>query len=298
MKSYRIEPISDVRTSVGESPAWSVSEKCLYSVDIWSKTLWRHDVQGVSTAYIMPEMAAAVLIAERGVLVALETHLLHGHPEHADWVVINAPDDHPASHRFNDACVDPLGRLVIGTMRQSHLGAEPTGKLYVYANKEWTVLATGLWTCNGLAFSPDGRTLYFSDSHSEVQKIWAADYDPIRGIISATREFACLRPFAGRPDGAAIDSQGNYWIAGVGGGCLYCFDNEGGLRETIALPVENPTKVAFGGAGLTELFVTSMAEKLTLPNSLGLAGSILSFEVEVAGLPATPVSLAPTALVP
>jgi sugar lactone lactonase YvrE len=275
-------PVGPVRARVGESACWSARDQRLYSVDIWSNRLWRHDVAtGAATCAVFDEMASAVVVADTGVVVALESHLLHGTVDGADWRRIDAPADHPAEHRFNDACVDPQGRLIISTMRNSRFGSAREGRLLRLDAGGWTCLAEGFWTLNGLAFSPDGGTLYWSDSHPSVQTVWHCDYDG--RTLAGASPFARFDDLAGRPDGAAVDADGGYWSAGVGGGELYRFAPDGRLDRTIALPIENPTRPAFGGPGLDRLFVTSMGERLTRPDPDGLAGAVLTLGVGVEG---------------
>ena len=278
-------PLGAVRSRVGESACWSAREQCLYSVDIWSNRLWRHDVDtGAATAFDMPEMASAVVVATEGVVVALESHLLAGVPGQNEWRRIDAPADHPAEHRFNDATVDPAGRLVISTMRNSRHDAAREGRLLRLDTEGWTCLAEGFWTLNGLAFSPDGRTLYWSDSHPSVQTIWSCRYSDTLGPATV---FARMDALAGRPDGGAVDADGGYWSAGVGGGELYRFTPDGQLDRTIALPVENPTRPAFGGPALDRLFVTSMRERLTRADPDDLAGAVVALDPSVTGAATT-----------
>ncbi|WP_164847419.1 SMP-30/gluconolactonase/LRE family protein [Sphingobium algorifonticola] len=274
-------PISHVRSIVGESAAWSIRDNCLFTVDIWGRLLWRHTDGGGAERFEMPEMAAAVVIADSGIVVALESHMLLGDPRLANWRKIAPPGDHPETHRFNDATVAPDGSLIIGTMRKSALGAEPTGVLYRWAAGSWTRLAEGFWTVNGLAFSPDGKILYFSDSHTSVQTVWTAAY--AEGQIGAPHVFVDFTDLAGRPDGGATDAEGCYWSAAVGGGCLHRFRPDGTRERTVILPVDNPTRPAFGGPGLATLFVTTMAERQTNPDPGGLAGATFALTAPCAG---------------
>lgn len=275
-----IGALGDVRSRVGESACWSARDARLYSVDIWSNRIWCHAVStGHATAHDMPEMAAAIVMAQPGVTVALESHLLVGDLIRGDLRRIDGPIDHPDTHRFNDACVDPAGRLVIGTMRNSRFGAAPEGKLLRLDERGWSCLAEGFWTINGLAFSPDGDTIYWSDSNPRIATIWSAPYDTTTGTLGDRSVFADMRGWAGRPDGATVDAEGCYWIAGVGGACIYRFAPDGTLARTVPLPVENPTRVAFGGSRLSRLFVTSMGERLTRPDPDALAGAVLELDV-------------------
>lgn len=271
---------------VGESAVWCPEDQVLYWVDVWGQKLFRYDPATSTTISInLPEMAGAVVPAGPGqVLVGLVSavHRLDIASETLGPAM--PPPDHRPSHRFNDATVDPCGRLLIGTMRQSQLGpAEPTGVLYALSQGRWRPLARGFMTINGLALSPDGRTLYLSDSHPSVARIWTCAYDPGTGDIGPMKPFASLTPGGGRPDGAAVDADGFYWIAGVGGSCLHRFHPDGRLDRTIAVPVENPTRPAFGGRDLAQLYLTSMSIKLTRPDPQGLAGRTLLLDPGVCG---------------
>ena len=146
----------------------------------------------------------------------------------------------------------------------------------------------GLWTPNGLAFSPDGRTMYLSDSHPSVRTIWALDYDPDNGVASNRRTFFDTQTLAGRPDGGAVDADGCYWMAGVGGWQLVRFTPGGIVDRIIDMPVEKPTKIAFGGARLDVMYVTSIGRGIAREARLRQphAGGLFAVEAGVAGLPA------------
>jgi sugar lactone lactonase YvrE len=111
---------------------------------------------------------------------------------------------------------------------------------------------------NGLAFSPDGRTMYLSDSHPQVQSIWAFDYDTASGMPSNRRLFVDMTALPGRPDGAAIDVDGCYWICGNDAGLVHRFTPDGRLDKSLAVPVKKPAMCAFGGPRLDTLYVTSI----------------------------------------
>ncbi len=118
---------------------------------------------------------------------------------------------------------------------------------------------SGFHTINGLAFAPDGRTAYVSDSFPAIRTIWAFDHDPDDGAWSNRRVFFDTRAVAGRPDGAAIDAEGCYWMAGVSGWQLVRITPGGKVDRVIPMPVERPTRPAFGGPGGATLFCTSIA---------------------------------------
>jgi sugar lactone lactonase YvrE len=145
-------------------------------------------------------------------------------------------------------------------MVQDMAAANPAGALYRF--DERGVLSApvvdALITQNGLAWSPDGTTMYLSDSHPLRRQIWAFDYDVEAGEPRNRRVFADLHDYAGRPDGAAVDADGCYWICANDAGLLLRFTPQGKLDRQIAVPAVKPAMCAFGGRDLDTLFVTSI----------------------------------------
>lgn len=268
--------IGDGRDQVGESPVWDKARNALWWVDTWGRTVNRLDLATDDVRrFPAPEMVGGMALAADGsVLALMETGLFQLDLETQEYKFVSAPDDLADTHRFNDVTVDPAGGLLAGTMRKSQLGAEPTGVLYHYDGK-WTRLYDGFWIVNGLAVSPDGATLYVSDSHPSVRQVWSADYDVGSGQAGTRRTFVDMTDYEGRPDGATVHANGDYWVAGIGGACLYQFDPSGRLVQQHNLPVERPTKPAFVGSNLDTLFVTSMNVLLQRPDPQGLAGALL-----------------------
>jgi sugar lactone lactonase YvrE len=150
------------------------------------------------------------------------------------------------------------------------------------------LLVDGLIVPNGMAFSPDGRTMYLSDSHPKVQTVWAFDYDIDTGMPSRRRVFVDMHQHPGRPDGAAVDSDGCYWICGNDAGMVHRFTPEGRLDRSLALPVKKPAMCAFGGADLDTLYVTSIRPAGTDLSDQPLAGGVFALRPGVRGLPETP----------
>ena len=135
------------------------------------------------------------------------------------------------------------------------------GQLYRYSNEEGLSepIVSKLLTQNGLAFSPDGRTMYLSDSHPDSQQVWAFDYDTDTGTPSNQRLFVDMRGYPGRPDGAAVDADGCYWTCGNDAGCILRFTPAGKLDRKIDLPMAKPSMCSFGGPSLDTLLVTSIS---------------------------------------
>ena len=135
-------------------------------------------------------------------------------------------------------------------------------------------LLDGFGIINGLAFSPDSKTAYVSDSIASRQTIWAYDYDLTDGAWTNQRLFFDCNAVAGRPDGGAMDSEGCYWMAGVAGWQLVRLTPRGDVDMIIPMPIEKPTRIAFGGSDLSTLYVTSigagLADDATQPHAGGL----------------------------
>jgi len=195
------------------------------------------------------------------------------------------------ANRFNDGATDRRGRFWAGTMNRGGPGPEPEGTLYrLDADHRVTAAEDGFFTVNGLAFSPDGRTRYVSDSAPHVRTIWAADYDADDGVATNRRVFFDTRAVAGRPDGGCVDADGCYWMAGVSGWQLVRLTPAGEIDRIVDMPVERPSKIAFGGPGFTTMFVTSISNGLT-PGSEAEqphAGGIFALDLGIAGLPEVP----------
>ncbi len=280
-----MEIVSTSRSIVGESPFWDARKQALYWVDLRGCWIRRLDLRTTHESEIKtPELACGVVSTNCGGLIAaLETGLFRFAGRDC-WTRAARPHDLPPTHRFNDVTVDPAGRLIAGTMRQRQHGDAPTGTLYSFDGACWRTLAEGFRTINGLAFSPDGGRLYFSDSHASVSEVWVCDYDVASGGIGPRRSFARLDPASGRPDGAAMDSEAHYWIAAVGGGRLLRFAPDGAIERIVATPVRFPTKVAFGGTDLGTLYCTSMRAP-SPDDAHEYDGALFAYVAPAAGVP-------------
>ena len=140
----------------------------------------------------------------------------------------------------------------------------------------------GLVTQNGLGFSPDGKTMYLSDSHPSRQQIWQL---PLRddGSLGERSLFVDMRELPGRPDGGAVDADGCYWICGNDAGLVHRFTPDGRLDRSLAVPVKKPAMCAFGGSGLDTLFVTSIRPGGDVSDQ-PLAGGVFALRPGVRGL--------------
>ncbi|PRN04689.1 gluconolactonase [Pseudomonas sp. LLC-1] len=288
------ELITDARNATGESPVWHPQENALYWVDIPAGRLLRWQMDGQTTHWTADEMLGCIVRSQQGYwLGAQESGIFHLTPQ-ADGRLLadkRASVEHARpGMRFNDGRCDRQGRFWAGTM-QTSMGAEPVGALYRYdATADATVKPLQarldkLIVPNGMAFSPDGKTLYISDSHPSVQLIWAFDYDIDSGTPHNRRIFIDMNQHAGRPDGAAVDAEGCYWICAIDAGQVLRFTPEGKLDRALPLPVKKPTMCAFGGPQLDTLFVTSIRPQGIDLSDQPLAGGVFALNPGVKGLP-------------
>lgn len=288
MSTDAIQVLYDMPMQVGESPLWHQDEGALYWIDIPARTIHRHHpASSAHNAWQLPsEPGCIALSAKGGLIVAMRSGIaLFDTTTGAITDVVDAPYD-TTRMRFNDGRCDAAGRLWVGTMyepRDQQLGSVfclEKGKLY-----DKGIPAT---VSNGLAFGADGRTLYHADT--TAHRISVYDFDCTTATISNGRSFAQFSTdkssdYGGRPDGAAVDSEGAYWIAMFEGGRLLRFAPTGEVLREVVLPVHCPTMVAFGGFDLRTLYVTSArhnrsgAELLEYPYS----GCVLALTVDVPG---------------
>ncbi|MES3025228.1 MAG: SMP-30/gluconolactonase/LRE family protein [Pseudomonadota bacterium] len=263
-ESIDIERVGAQRCAVGESPMWSAREQAWYWVDIVARTIWRCDAGGALTQLGTSEMVACLAQhADGGLIAGMESGLfgLHfGADGQLAERFLARPPELGAGMRFNDGRCDRQGRFWSGIMVMDMALARADGKLYRYAADSGlsAPVVSGLLVQNGLAFSPDGRTMYLSDSHPNVQQVWAFDYDTDSGVPSGRRPFIDMLVHPGRPDGAAVDVDGCYWICGNDAGCVLRFTPDGRLDRTIGVPMAKPSMCSFGGPNLDTLMVTSI----------------------------------------
>jgi sugar lactone lactonase YvrE len=295
----RVEAAGQAPALVGESPVWRAQEQALYWVDIPARKIVRLRLDaGERSEWVLPEQVACFAFDHRGaVLAGCETGLFAvtltedtalnlpaGEPRAVTGRKLAAPAFPFADMRFNDGRCDRQGRFWSGTMVQDMAAANPAGALYRF--DERGVLSEpvvdGLITQNGLAWSPDGTTMYLSDSHPLRRQIWAFDYDREAGEPHNRRVFADLHHYAGRPDGAAVDADGCYWICANDAGLLLRFTPQGKLDRQVAVPAAKPSMCAFGGRDLDTLFVTSIRPSVGANEH---DGHLFALRPGVSGLP-------------
>ena len=171
---------------------------------------------------------------------------------------IDYPEGKLPHTRFNDGKVDARGRFVVGEI---NLKGETIGRFYrLDPDLKCTRLGAGVACFNGPCFSPDGRTLYFSDT--TVDTIFACDYDVDSGAVSNRRVLVKTTELGGSPDGCTVDAEGRVWSALVRSGQVGCFTPEGKVERLIKVPPKHVSSTMFGGPNLDQLYITSIGSAL------------------------------------
>ncbi|HUR89507.1 MAG TPA: SMP-30/gluconolactonase/LRE family protein [Ramlibacter sp.] len=289
---------------LGESPFWHPQERTLYWVDIPARKVKRLGAEGGTQMWDMPSEPGCIAPVESGgFVIALRDGVYRASAWHGPLQLVVRFNHDPATMRFNDGKADPEGRFWAGTMyeprdlRRAELycidlrsdngsGGQPV----VHLKAHNAIIA------NGLAWSPDSKTMYWSDTPHHIIHTW--DWDAHANAMHNYRVFREFAPkpqgwtpgapgYGGRPDGAAVDSLGNYWSAMFEGQRLVKFSAVGEILEEIEVPLRCPTMPCFGGDDLRTLYVTSSREKRPADEvrALPLSGHVIAARVDVPGLP-------------
>ena len=287
--------------TLGESPFWHPQEQCLYWVDIAAKRLCRSSApMGIVQTWSMPSEPGCIAPAQDGgLVVALRDGVYLARIWGGEMHKLAQLDYVTQTTRANDGKCDPQGRFWVGTYYEPR--DLPAAALYCVdaraaGSTTEVQMANRSQVANGLAWSPDAKTLYWADTGAGVVHAW--DWDAESNTLSGQRTLAqfAAKPagwqsgepgYQGRPDGAAVDSSGNYWVAMYEGARVVQLSATGELLADIAVPAQCPTMVCFGGDDLRTLYLTTARQKRPehelerFPES----GCVFSMRVAVPGLP-------------
>jgi L-arabinonolactonase len=279
--------ILDLNNHLGESPLWSAEEQALYWVNCeqppelhrWSFGSGAHD------KWLMPLRIGGLVLRRGGrVTVALADGIYDFDPT-SETLSLRVKSPLPEYVKLHECQCDRQGRLWVGSYDHHFTSTNRDakgGSFFRLDGDTLTAAIGGVSVSNGLAFSPDGRVLYATDSPTRL--IEAFDLDPASGTLSRRRPFTSLPQGEGFPDGATVDAEGGYWLAAVSVGTLRRHRADGSLDRVISLPFSNPTKPAFGGPGLDIVFVTSTMLKFGASSGEG-NGGVYGLKVGAQGVP-------------
>jgi len=277
----------DTRATLGECVLWCEQRGLLYWTDIEAKTLhcWspaRDDVQH----WNLPEKVGSFALCDDSsrLLLGLASGIAMFDTESGRLGPVVPVESENPTTRINDGRCDHQGRFVFGMFDESN-ECLPVGHFYRVTSGlivERLPLPRAA-IANSIAFSPDGGTLYFTDSPTRT--IYRCDYFD-DGRIGEPRIFVRIPSTHGEPDGSTVDSEGGLWNAQWGGNCVVRYDGNGMESVRLPLPVSQPTCIAFGGANLNRMYITSARKGLTSEqqSSEPFAGGILSASSKFTGL--------------
>jgi sugar lactone lactonase YvrE len=291
---FEAQPLPVPPSLLGESPFWHPADAALYWCDIPGKALHRYQPSsGAHRAWTFDcEPCSMAPLLDGCLLVAMRDGLWRFDPASGKRQALAEPPYDPTCERFNDGKADAQGRFWVGTVYEPR---EPAlGALYCWTGGRLARMAGDVTVSNGLAWSPDGRRMYWSDT--KTHRIDVLDTDPADGSLSNRRLFRQFEPkqpgqaleaYGGRPDGAAVDSQGCYWSAMFEGQRLLRLSPDGEVLREVSLPVRCATMACFGDADLKTLYITTARERRPAEELAAQpwAGQVLRMRVDVAGLP-------------
>jgi len=276
----------DCGNVLGESPVLCPRDRLLWWVDISNPSLWRFDPRSGAVAHwpLPKPPGSFALRKDGGFLIAFRNGFATLEAPGAEVRWLDVPGLELGDERFNDGKADRAGRFWTGTLDR-RLG-NPIGQLYrVEAGLRVTAVDRGFTIANGIGWSPDDRTMYFTDT--PARRIYAYDFDPAAGRVANRRVFVEVAAGHGGPDGMTVDAEGYVWSAQFDRWCVNRYAPDGTLERSVRLPVQRPTSCMFGGPDLGTLYVTSArmdlaADALTAQRH---AGGVLALEPGVRGLP-------------
>lgn len=251
----------DSKCVLAEGIQWRGDTQRLYWTDIHGSRFWSCDAEGQTVETIdLPERLGSFAFDPAGaILAAFESGLFRVDPQTWQRERLSTFEPEQARTRYNDGRCDRQGRFLAGGMNED--GLKPVSSLTRYAGAEVETLVTGVGCSNGIAFSPDGRRLYFTDT--PTRRIWAYDYDPADGALGGRTLFAELSGDEGLPDGSCVDAEGRLWNAQFNGHRVQAFSAEGARETLVRLPVPQVTCCCFGGPGLDRLYITTAREHMS-----------------------------------
>ncbi|WP_373505511.1 SMP-30/gluconolactonase/LRE family protein [Aestuariivirga sp.] len=278
--------VTQTRDRLGETPMWHEGEQAIYWIDWYGPTVHRMKPGGTVESWKIPDtsIVGSFVFASGGrLMLAVDKGLVLFDPGNGSCEAFTDPNQGRAAIVFNDSKVDRSGRLWVGTCDLAE--TEPRGIFYcVNGDGSYSVADSGFAVCNGPAFSPDGRVLYFSDSMGK--RVLAYDIVPGHPKLLNRRIFATMGPDDGVPDGLTVDAEGCLWCAHYGAGRLTRFAPDGTVKEVLEVPCPVVTAMCFGGHDMTTLYVTTgwSPGVQRAEDETGPGGALFALETGIKGL--------------
>lgn len=282
-----VEHLLRIQNDLGEGPLWDHRQETLWWVDIERSHLFSYDpATSEQRTFQSPTPITVLGLHEGGGFVTA------GQKGFGFWddatetldLLVDPERDLPNT-RFNDGAVDPMGSFWAGTMNPSDSGKPANGLYRLNRDASVTRILDDVTVANGIGWSPDRRTMYFTDTRKRT--IFVFDYDANTGSVSNRRPFVSFSPAEGVPDGLCVDADGCIWSALWGGAKIIRFNPDAERQLDISVPASQVTSCAFGGEALDELFITTARTGLSAQERARqpLAGDLFRYRPGVQGQP-------------
>jgi sugar lactone lactonase YvrE len=184
--------------------------------------------------------------------------------------------------RMNDGKADPLGRFWFGTMA---IAKEPgTGSLHVLERGRLTTALDGLSIANGLVWDPSGRVMHYIDTPTQEVRRYRVDDGPDGPRLVDDGAVVRIPLETGEPDGMTIDRDGALWVALWKGSVVHRYAPDGELLAVVHVDAPQVSSCAFGGPGLSTLYLTTSQEEYTAEESAAIPGAGVLYAVDLAPL--------------
>ena len=281
-----VDRVTDETCILGESPIWCTERELLYWVDIRAPALYALAPQsGALRRWSLPDLCGAVVLTDGDELIlAMRTGLFRFDPATSALAPLLQPEPESLGNRLNETKCDRYARIWCGSMRD--YGTATTGSLYRIApDLRCDRVLTDITVPNAVCWSPDDRTMYFTDTREGHLRAYA--FDPEAGTLGAMRVLLNVDALPGRPDGATVDADGCLWNARYEGHCVARITPDGRIDRTVALPASRVTSCAHGGADLRTLYITTARQRLSAAEleAQPYAGAVFALRVSTPGLP-------------
>ncbi len=272
--------IADCACHTGENPLWHPDHQRLYWLDIPPGKLYRYDpATGHHQLCLQADRAIGgfTLQADGTLLLFMAGGAVKSWNDGTlETLIESLPDEQ--DNRFNDVIADPEGRVFAGTMSPPHR----PGRLYrLDPDLSLTTVFEGVGTSNGMGFTPDHKSMYYTDSRSG--RIDICDYDQATAALTNRRPFAEVAEGSGVPDGMTVDADGFVWGARWDGSRLVRYTSDGELDREIAFPCKKVSSLTFGGPDYTDIYVTTAGGGG--PDEGPGAGALFHLNLGIRGLP-------------